>query len=108
MRIHYPGMVQVATAQTLNNRMQVFKNHPEWLPNLVLEDEIHVQYQSSKFLKSWLKDVIFIGMSATPTSAGLGLYWDSLIVPSTISELTASGRMSPAVYMLVTLQKWTM
>jgi superfamily II DNA or RNA helicase len=42
--------------------------------------------------------VIFIGLSATPMSRGLGKYYDDLIVPITPRDLLAQGYLCPADY----------
>lgn len=72
--------VQIASVQTLARRT---------LPNteLVIVDEVHVQF---KVIERWMAerpDIWFIGLSATPWARGLGKHWDDLIVAATTQEL---------------------
>ena len=99
----YSKLVQVATAQTLNNRWNRFENNPHWLPHLVLADEIHIQYKSHDTLIEHLRkreavDGIkryMIGFSATPVTKGLGKRFETLVVGSTVRQLLDEGRLSP-------------
>jgi DNA repair protein RadD len=40
-------------------------------------------------------EMIFVGLSATPWSAGMADHWSDLIVPTSITELIAVGKLSP-------------
>lgn len=54
---------------------------------LVLVDEAHIH---NKFLYKWMErepDTVFIGLSATPWSRGLGKYWDQLVIGTTTQDL---------------------
>jgi len=64
---------------------------------IVIIDECHLQH---KHITDWIadsgsKDIIFIGLSATPWSRGLGKSFDDLLQPVTISELIEGGFLSP-------------
>jgi superfamily II DNA or RNA helicase len=74
--------VQIASAQTLARR-----DIPH--SGLVIIDECHLRF---KAINDWLLDPAwakakFIGLSATPWAKGMGLVWQSLIAPVTITEL---------------------
>jgi DNA repair protein RadD len=78
--------VQVVSAQTLSRR-----SRPD--VDIVIVDEAHELHKS---VLSWLADpacshVVFIGLSATPWSRGLGRYYDDLIISSTTAELIQGG-----------------
>jgi DNA repair protein RadD len=80
--------VQIATSQTLGRRTLPIVDY-------VIVDECHEQHKS---VLSWMReapDTIFIGLTATPWSAGLGRHYDALIKPTSISELIELGRLSP-------------
>jgi superfamily II DNA or RNA helicase len=81
--------VQVASAQTLARR--VIRD-----AEIDIIVECHLQFQSiSKWIADpeWL-DVVFIGLSATPWSKGLGKHYDDLLRPVSISELIEGGFLS--------------
>jgi len=85
-RPHAP--IQIATAQTLARR-----DRPD--VDLVVIDEAHVMH---KVYQTWMDeqpDRIFIGLSATPWSRGLGRRFDDLIKPTSTSELIGEGYLSP-------------
>jgi DNA repair protein RadD len=82
--------VQVCSVQTLARRKR-----PD--VDLVIVDEAH---QLHKEIFKWMADrpnMIFIGMSATPRSRGLGQYWDDLIVAATTRDLIDRGYLSKFV-----------
>src|SRR3984885_2647740 len=65
--------------------------------DLVIVDEAH---QMHKEIFRWMKDcpnLIFIGLSATPWSRGLGKYCDDLIIAATTRELIDQGYLSDFV-----------
>jgi DNA repair protein RadD len=81
--------VQIAMAQTLARRA---------IPQagLVIIDEAHLQYKS---VTEWIAAaewaaVPFIGLTATPWAKGMGLTYDDLLQPVTISELIGEGFLS--------------
>lgn len=80
--------VQVASVQTLVQRQL-----PE--TDIVIVDEAHVAF---KVVFKWMAlkpEVLFIGLSATPWTKGLGKYYDDLIVAATTQELIDAGFLSP-------------
>jgi DNA repair protein RadD len=79
--------VQIATAQTLARRIL-----PE--TDIVIVDEAHVRH---KIYEDWMAakpEQLFIGLSATPWSKGLGRHYDDLIKPVTIARLIEQGYLS--------------
>jgi DNA repair protein RadD len=82
--------IQICSVQTLARRRR-----PE--VDLVIVDEAH---QMHKEIFRWMRDcpnLIFIGLSATPWSRGLGKYYDGLIVAATTLELIGQGYLSDFV-----------
>jgi DNA repair protein RadD len=82
--------VQICSVQTLARR-----RWPE--VDVVLVDEAH---QMHKEIFRWMKDcpnLIFIGLSATPWSRGLGKYYDHLVIAATTRELIDQGFLSDFV-----------
>lgn len=79
--------LQICSAQTIERRQW-----PE--ADLILVDEAHTK------LKVWTEYVrqtkaIVIGLSATPFSKGLGLYFDRLVNVTTMGDLTRDGVLVP-------------
>lgn len=87
---------QIASAQTLARRAW-----PENL-NVVIVDECHTQLTAwVDYIGKW-KDKplseggpVFIGLSATPFSKGLGKLFTNLVNAATMHELTESGVLTP-------------
>jgi DNA repair protein RadD len=79
--------VQVASVQTLAKR-----DIPD--AALVIVDECHIRSEVIDRLMDERPDVFFVGLSATPWAAGMGLRWQSLVVPVTIGELIDAGYLS--------------
>lgn len=79
--------VQVASVQTLRRRQ---------IPDaaLVIVDECHIRAKVIEELMGERPDLLFIGLSATPWARGLGLRWNGLLIPVTISELIEKGFLS--------------
>jgi superfamily II DNA or RNA helicase len=86
--------LQVCSIQTLAARR---KNGKQELDNLCIciVDEAHLKHDEIYQLMHEWPDVIFIGLSATPWSKGLGKHWDELIVCETIAGLIAHGKDNP-------------
>ena len=85
-RPHAP--VQICSIQTLARR-----GFPE--VDFVIFDEVHIQYQA---IADWIDaepTKIFIGLSATPWSIGLGDRFDDLLIPTSIDELTEGSLLAP-------------
>ena len=80
--------LQVCSVQTLARRKR-----PD--VDLVIVDEAH---ELHKEIFRWMADcpdLVFIGLSATPWSRGLGKYYDDLIVAATTTFLIEQGYLSP-------------
>jgi superfamily II DNA or RNA helicase len=80
--------VQICSVQTLTRRKRLDVD-------LVLVDEAHGLYRD---ILRWMQDcpnLLFLGMSATPWSRGLGKYYDDLIVAATSADLIRDGFLSP-------------
>lgn len=78
--------VQIATAQTLARR-----EIPE--VDVVLVDEAHIRfdiYDRWMTAPDW-QDRLFVGLTATPWSKGLGKNWRTLVKPTSLSELIELG-----------------
>ena len=77
---------------------QSMKNlDPLDIPDIVIIDEAH---HLPEFLRKLMKDpawekVLFIGLSATPGTPGLGKYFTDLVVGGTTETLTPKGRLAP-------------
>jgi superfamily II DNA or RNA helicase len=80
--------IQIATAQTLARRQRP-------ITDVVVCDEAHVRM---RVYEEWMKDEpdkLFIGLSATPWSRGLGKLYDDLIQPITMRGLIERGYLTP-------------
>jgi superfamily II DNA or RNA helicase len=81
--------VQVCSLDTL--RARNFKIDYD----IIFIDEAHLR---KKFVSEWMRnkpETLFIGLSATPWSKGLGLDWQSLVVAATTDQLINQGYLSP-------------
>jgi DNA repair protein RadD len=61
----------------------------------VVVDEAHLQFD---VIRKWMESkqkLIFVDLSARPWSRGLGMYYDSLVKPTSLSDLIARGYLSP-------------
>lgn len=76
--------VQVASIQTLARR-QV----PQF--DICIIDEVHTLHKAHIKIMEENPLSVFIGLSATPWTKGLGLYFDDLLEPASIRELTELG-----------------
>lgn len=79
--------VQVASAQTLQRR-----GWPE--ADLRIIDECHSQYKTV-IDEIDRRDVVTIGLSATPFTRGLGKHYDRVVSVTTTNELIAQGYLAP-------------
>ena len=85
-RPHAP--VQICSVQTIDRR-----GFPD--ARFVIVDECHVRFAA---IDRWINerpDVLFVGLSATPWSKGMGEVWNDLVIPTTLSELIAQGWLAP-------------
>lgn len=81
--------VQVASAQTLARRKLDF------LPDLIVWDECHAQYQSIIDLIERAGKAKVIGLTATPFAAGMAENWDGLVNSTTVNKLLKEGFLAP-------------
>lgn len=79
--------VQVCSVQTLARR-----DVPA--AAVIVVDEAHIRSQVIEDLMASRPDVVFIGLTATPWSKGMGLHWQALVTPCTVSELIEGGFLS--------------
>lgn len=80
--------VQIGSMQTMTRR-----GVPE--ADIVIVDECHLQF---KLVPAWMRDNprrVFIGLTATPWTRGMGDIWDDLVKPVTMQELIDAGYLSP-------------
>lgn len=89
-RTNHEARCQVASKQTLIKRPELMQGF-----DLVIDDECHRMY--SEF-SDWIKrDIrtVFIGLSASPGTKGMGLVWNGVVVGATIPELLEKGAICP-------------
>lgn len=91
-RANYKALVQVASIQTLARRTRL----PDC--SFFMVDECHVLYKYHQTMMETYNNSIFIGLSATPFSKGLGDHFTKLIVPITTAELVDKGYLAPLKY----------
>lgn len=91
-RTNLYARTQVGSIQTLINR-GIPKVH------ILLQDEAHSSFAKFEALldtEEW-KDVVVVGLSATPWSKGMGLRWSKLIVAATTKDLISEGWLTPTI-----------
>lgn len=86
-RPHAP--VQIATAQTLARR-----ELPE--TDIVVVDEVHIRHAVYDAWMDAAPKLLWIGLSATPWSRGLGKRWQHLVQSASLADLTDGGFLAPA------------
>jgi superfamily II DNA or RNA helicase len=79
---------QVCSPQTLARRAT-----PD--ADLVIIDECHVAYGIHKKMMQAMPNTVFIGLSATPFTKGLGKLYSNLVVGATTTKLTDEGYLVP-------------
>jgi superfamily II DNA or RNA helicase len=84
--------VQIATIQTLGRRIEAYPDLFGKLHfDLAVIDEFHIRFQAiEKISASWIT-----GLSATPYSKGLGLFYDDLVKSIPARELVEQGVITP-------------
>lgn len=88
-RQNYSKNVQVCSVQTLGRR-----RFPEF--DICIVDEFHSMYEAQLRIMA-RHPGIYIGLSATPFSKGLGSHWQTLVVGATTKELISEGYLSDFV-----------
>lgn len=81
--------VQVVSAQTLARRSV------RDLPDLIVVDECHAQYDSVLKLVEKAAEAKTIGLTATPFTAGMADHWDGIVNSTTVNQLLAEGFLAP-------------
>jgi superfamily II DNA or RNA helicase len=84
--------IQIASVQTLCKR----RYQPIF--HVAIIDECHTHYKYFTELMEKNSKVIFIGLSATPYSKGLGKHYQDLIVPITTEQLLDQEYLCPVKY----------
>lgn len=84
--------IQIASIQTLARR----RYKP--LFHVAVIDECHTHYKTTTDLMEGYSKSVFIGLSATPYSKGLGKFYSDLIVPITPEQLLDQGYLCPVKY----------
>ena len=87
-RTDHSQPVQIASLDTMTRR-----GVPE--ADIVIVDECH---RHSAILPAWMRDDprrVFVGLSATPWTRGMGDIWDDLVRPVTMQQLIDQGYLSP-------------
>jgi DNA repair protein RadD len=91
-RTDYSKPVQIASIQTLARKRHI--PHAD----VIIVDECHIAYRSLKNLMERWNNIIFIGLSATPYSKGLGQVYQDLVVPITAEQLMEQNYLCPVDY----------
>ena len=81
--------IQIASAQTLARRKI------NWLPDLIVVDECHVSYKSTRALIEQATKSKVLGLTATPFTKGMADDWDGMVNSTTVNKLIADGFLSP-------------
>tara|TARA_R110000803_G_C11989465_1_gene321804 strand:+ start:23600 stop:25129 length:1530 start_codon:yes stop_codon:yes gene_type:complete len=91
-RTDYNAPVQIASIQTLERRTRMLDF------DFCIIDEAHSLRKSVVKMMEAFNNLIFIGMSATPYSKGLGKHYTHLIVPTTPRKLLEKELLCPVRY----------
>jgi DNA repair protein RadD len=81
--------IQIASAQTIARRSF------DILPDLIVVDEAHCQYQAVIDLIERTQKAKVIGLTATPFSAGMADHWDGIVNSATVNQLLAQKFLTP-------------
>lgn len=80
--------IQIASVQTLQNRI--------WHESdLIIVDEAHSQYKLIQQKMKEFPDLVWVGLSATPFTKGLGRYYNGLVNAAVTVDLIEKKRLSP-------------
>ena len=88
--------IQICTVQTLAATIKAGRPFPPM--DFICIDECDTQYEIIKELMRQYSNLVFLGMSATPYSKGLGKLYTNLLVPITPNELLEHGYLTPVRY----------
>ncbi|MBK5958093.1 hypothetical protein CCR97_08165 [Rhodoplanes elegans] len=87
--------VQVATVQTLKRRLRNGNMDENF--GLVIVDECHEDFTVIREMMARWPTRVFVGLSATPWTIGLGRHWQDLRIAATIGSLIEAGYLSKFV-----------
>jgi len=90
-RLDLTAQVQVATIQTLNNRIDTSDIFAQLHFGIVFIDECHLEFMARDKVSA---DII-IGLTATPYSKNMGLFYDCLVKSIPATELVDQGIITP-------------
>ncbi|RSC31229.1 ATP-dependent helicase [Agrobacterium sp. FDAARGOS_525] len=85
----YSKPVQIVSAQTLARR-SIRK-----LPDLIIVDEAHCEYQSVLDLIEEAGSARVVGLTATPFTSGMADHWDGIVNVTTVNKLIGEGYLVP-------------
>ncbi|VAW38890.1 hypothetical protein MNBD_GAMMA01-1296 [hydrothermal vent metagenome] len=97
-RVELNKHVQIATIQTLNNRlnsdkMDVYNIFRNIDISAVVVDEVHLEFKGFKTVMDvW--EPLMIGLTATPFTKGMGKMWQDIVRPVPMAELISDGTLS--------------
>lgn len=81
--------IQIASAQTIARRSF------DYLPDLIVVDEAHCEYQAVIDLIEKADRARVIGLTATPFTPGMAGHWDALVNGATVNQLLAKKWLTP-------------
>lgn len=81
--------IQIASAQTIARRSF------DYMPDLIVVDEAHCQYEAVLKLIEQAKRSKVIGLTATPFTAGMAHHWDGVVNGATVNQLLAQKFLTP-------------
>jgi len=90
-RLDLSAQVQIATIQTLNNRIDTHDLFAKLHFGIVFIDEAHIEFAAREKISG---DLI-IGLTATPYSKNMGLFYDSLVKSVPAVDLVEQGIITP-------------
>jgi DNA repair protein RadD len=96
----YSRRCQVCSIQTLDRR-----KCPPF--DVFIQDEAHMQFAVVREIMEANPNAVFIGLSATPWSKGLGNTWDDLIKPISMQGLVDLGHVMPVTAYAPTSPDWS-
>lgn len=94
-RLDETKTIQVCSAQTIARYDFKYLDNPQ----VIIIDEVHTFYDVYKRLIEAFPNALFIGLTATPYTKGLGKFFDRLIEVTSVEELIEDGFLvRPTVY----------
>ena len=96
-RTDYRKPLQIASSQTLTRRIEKYGTRMFDF-DVAIVDECHTVYKAIGELMLKFGGVVWIGLTATPYSQGLGQFYQSMVVPITTEQLLEQGYLTPVKY----------